>query len=101
MARTTWTMEHHGSDNMEKLRIGIWVRELCTDNGVKIDDSTGFAVIAKNHQNVCMGQPTLLELNNPSVGNSVAKNSMLDKVIKECFELELEDADMKIIGVGF
>jgi len=56
-------------------------------------------LVAQNDQDMGMGQPSLLKLGYPGVCNSLAKDPMLEQIIKERLQFELEDTHMEVCTV--
>ena len=84
-------MYHDLGDNIIKVWLSSWIRELSTNNGVNLSwcDWPGSSI--KENEEVHMGEATLLELNGIDMGHCPSKDSLLGDFIQKRFHFKMED----------
>ncbi len=79
----TGAMQHITCNNLKKSGVCILIRQLYRHHAVVLIRPSWFVIGVQNEQNVCMGQASLLPLNDMNVNHHLAKNALLQKLVQQ------------------
>jgi hypothetical protein len=77
----TGAMHHASYNDLKKSGVCILIWQLCRHHAVVFIEPSWFVIGVQNEQNVCMGQASLLPLNDMNVSHHLAKNALLQKLV--------------------
>jgi hypothetical protein len=95
----TWPMYHDFGDNIVKMGLSNWIRELSTNNGVNLSWCNWFGSSIKKNEEVHMGEATLLELNGIDMGQCSSKDTLLGDFNQQSIHFEMEDLSNNVRAV--
>ncbi len=79
----TGAMQHATCNDLKKSGVCIFIRQLYKHHAVVLIGPLWFVIGVQNEQNVCMGQASLLPLNDMNVSHHPAKNALLQKLVQQ------------------
>jgi hypothetical protein len=79
----TKAMQHATCNDLKKSGVCILIKQLCRHHAVVLIGPSWFVIGVQNEQNVCMGQASLLPLNDMNVSHHLAKNALLQKLVQQ------------------
>jgi hypothetical protein len=79
----TGAMQHATCNDLKKNGVCILIKQLCRHHAVVFIEPLWFVIGVQNEQNVCMGQASLLPLNDMNVNHHLAKNALLQKLVQQ------------------
>ncbi len=88
----TGAMQHATCNDLKKSGVCILIKQLCRHHAVVLIGPSWFVIGVQNEQNVCMGQASLLPLNDMNVSHHLAKNALLQKLIQQVLQFANKNA---------
>ncbi len=79
----TRAMHHVTCNDLKKSGVCILIMQLCRHHMVILIEPSWFVIGVQNEHNVCMGQASLLPLNDMNVSHHFAKNALLQKLVQQ------------------
>jgi hypothetical protein len=83
-------------DDLEKLGLENWVRDLGSDDLVIIIRPSQLIIRMKDKENVGMGETSLLVLNDVDLADDFAEDLLLQQLLHQGLKLQLEDSSNDI-----